>query len=599
MPSACHVETADSAQPHQSGDAGFAGLDRGHLEQLATSELEGVVEGPRLLSNGGPWVTFVARDAWDGTRTLLSIRRRERLDDRATEDVLRAARDGRDLAHSALLPPRRAGRTGDLLWVAAREYRGRLLDHWYPQGQSSSSSRVVELVGLVTDPLEAIHGAGLVHGGLTTSSFHRDVAGTIRICNLGVDLSIARAELAAGHGSEIVGLASPEVRQGREPVAASDQYSLAALAVRLLTGRYPERDGGLPEQVPPELRPILGRALDSDPEARFSNMRAFYEALLWGFDVTDERVDGTFVPEPYVPSAFRSRRSADERMAAFSTPFPDVTLEEALEDATGADAWDEERWELDTPPRRRSSGRRELLAALVLVVLSGSVALFYGDVPYTLPLRTSDTEASEEGGLQERDASLMGSESAESAESAESGSDSELSAGGEDAAGTGTPPAAAEPLGEEPTAPPAVPTSRTPDATAPTGSGGDPTPEPAAAEPAPAVPAATAPTGDAAEPVPEPVATEPAPRTSSPTSAPAWEAPPAPGTLSMQSYPWGEVYLDGQYLGTTPLLDVRVPAGVYTLRIVRAGYEAHVRELVVQPGQALRLTGIVLRGGGR
>jgi hypothetical protein len=71
-----------------------------------------------------------------------------------------------------------------------------------------------------------------------------------------------------------------------------------------------------------------------------------------------------------------------------------------------------------------------------------------------------------------------------------------------------------------------------------------------------------------------------------------------PGRLSLQSYPWAEVYLDGDYLGNSPLVDVRVSPGTHQIRVERIGYEPYLREVTVQPGQALRLTGIVLTEGG-
>jgi hypothetical protein len=71
-----------------------------------------------------------------------------------------------------------------------------------------------------------------------------------------------------------------------------------------------------------------------------------------------------------------------------------------------------------------------------------------------------------------------------------------------------------------------------------------------------------------------------------------------PGSLSLQTYPWGAVYVDGNFVGNSPLLDVRVAPGIHTIRVERQGYEPYLRELTVQPGQTLRLTGIVLTRGG-
>lgn len=68
-----------------------------------------------------------------------------------------------------------------------------------------------------------------------------------------------------------------------------------------------------------------------------------------------------------------------------------------------------------------------------------------------------------------------------------------------------------------------------------------------------------------------------------------------PGVLSLQSYPWGEVYLDGDFVGNSPILDLRVSAGPHEIRIERDGYEPYVEMVTVEPGELIRRTGIVLR----
>jgi hypothetical protein len=103
-------------------------------------------------------------------------------------------------------------------------------------------------------------------------------------------------------------------------------------------------------------------------------------------------------------------------------------------------------------------------------------------------------------------------------------------------------------------------------------------------------PAAADPRAEAAPPAP------PAPSPVLPVP-PAPEPVPAPGSLFLQVYPWGRVYIDGVYVGDTPLLGTEVGAGVHWIRVERPGYEPHVEYVVVEPAQALRLTGITLKRG--
>jgi hypothetical protein len=68
-----------------------------------------------------------------------------------------------------------------------------------------------------------------------------------------------------------------------------------------------------------------------------------------------------------------------------------------------------------------------------------------------------------------------------------------------------------------------------------------------------------------------------------------------PGVLFINSSPWGEVYVDDQLVGTTPLAGLAVQPGEHRLRVVRPGFEPYEQSVSVAPGQQLRLTNIALR----
>jgi serine/threonine-protein kinase len=67
-----------------------------------------------------------------------------------------------------------------------------------------------------------------------------------------------------------------------------------------------------------------------------------------------------------------------------------------------------------------------------------------------------------------------------------------------------------------------------------------------------------------------------------------------PGYVSISSEPWGYVYIDGDSVGSTPVVNFRLSAGSHTLRIEREGYRPVVRTFDVTAAQELRLTGIGL-----
>ena len=77
--------------------------------------------------------------------------------------------------------------------------------------------------------------------------------------------------------------------------------------------------------------------------------------------------------------------------------------------------------------------------------------------------------------------------------------------------------------------------------------------------------------------------------------------PPRPGYISVQSQPWGYIYLDGEALKDgeelqfTPIIGRSIPSGRHTIRIVREGFEPYEHVIDVAPGETTQLTGIVLR----
>lgn len=68
----------------------------------------------------------------------------------------------------------------------------------------------------------------------------------------------------------------------------------------------------------------------------------------------------------------------------------------------------------------------------------------------------------------------------------------------------------------------------------------------------------------------------------------------APAYLVVNATPWGEVFLDGERLGPTPLPARQIPAGQHTVRIEREGYASHEQVIEVLPGDTVDLTGLTL-----
>lgn len=158
--------------------------------------------------------------------------------------------------------------------------------------------RVERMLRIIAEAAEALHAAH--HAGI----IHRDVKpANILLTKLHhqakvVDFGIARAGgenglTSAGMVMGTAAYAAPEQLRGKELSGASDVYALGIVAHECLTGQPPHSGytvasmlaestpltpPQLPRAVPNEVRQVLGRALEPDPDSRWSTAAEFATA---------------------------------------------------------------------------------------------------------------------------------------------------------------------------------------------------------------------------------------------------------------------------------------------------------------------------------
>ncbi|MEQ9077522.1 MAG: PEGA domain-containing protein, partial [Sandaracinaceae bacterium] len=67
------------------------------------------------------------------------------------------------------------------------------------------------------------------------------------------------------------------------------------------------------------------------------------------------------------------------------------------------------------------------------------------------------------------------------------------------------------------------------------------------------------------------------------------ERPRGAGVLMISTTPWSEVYLGGRHLGTTPLANVRLPAGRHVLSLRHPGRPARRHPVSIRAGRTTRV----------
>ncbi len=219
------------------------------------------------------------------------------------------------------------------------------------------------------------HSRGVVHRDVKPANIMFDHDGRVMLTDFGISKALQSASVLTGTGV-ILGtphFMSPEQAKGHAVDGRADQYSLAVVGYRLLTGSLPfigesvhtimyrhiveeaPRVSALRPDVPPYLSASIERALAKDPNSRYPTMEEFAS------DIWPEQagsVEGKTPPKPFPK---RSATPPVEHRATSAAPTTPLSAG---------------RTHRATPPKRRTAFIGGILAlALVGVAVAGYFVL--------------------------------------------------------------------------------------------------------------------------------------------------------------------------------------------------------------------------------
>ena len=248
-----------------------------------------------------------------------------------------------------------------------------LSDDWAAPNSPDPSRSLAVIIELLLG-VEAIHAAGLMHGGLCPERIHR-AGDSLRIGGLGLSAGKPHQRLRQAD----ICLA-PEQILGTSADHRADLHAVGVMLWRLIAGSWPRRlatPGDLedwargvrpepPSTLPGPLAAVLRKSLAADPEERYPHAQAMREDL--------ERVAHGFAPIHARISVQRPRAAGAITVQRMRVPQPHAVPGPGAQDSAGQKPKPSRRWSLPLG----------LSVAAVIILVGGVVGLAMRPAPPAL-----------------------------------------------------------------------------------------------------------------------------------------------------------------------------------------------------------------------
>ena len=253
----------------------------------------------RRLGEGGMATVYLGHDLLLGRDVAIkSPRPQFSADPGFRARFEREARAAASLSHPNIIGVYDVGEDDGTPFIVMELVRGQSLKEIIAADAPFHPDDVAELLEQVGGALDYAHARGYVHRDIKPGNILIDEHGRARLVDFGIAKGLADGDLTeAGSSLGTVGYLSPEQAAGLMATPASDIYSVGVVAFEMLTGELPfsaETPVGVamrhvhdpaprPTQVvpglPPQVDPIILRALAKEPTRRWGSAGAFARAL--------------------------------------------------------------------------------------------------------------------------------------------------------------------------------------------------------------------------------------------------------------------------------------------------------------------------------
>ncbi len=271
------------------------------MQQIGRYEIQ------RELGRGAMGVVYAAVDPLIGRQVAIKTIRLGLLDtegthQQLTERLRREAKAAGALSHPGIITIYDQGEQGDDAYIVMEFIDGVTIEEVLVSAVPQPSSSLLSILRKAADALDYAHNKGIIHRDIKPSNIMVCRDGSVKIADFGIakltaSMSMTPASASLTQAGLVVGTPnymSPEQAHGHAIDGRSDQFSLAVVAYRILTGKLPFEGPTLtallakilweePEYEAAGLgapvRSIFERALKKDPQMRFPNCAEFVREL--------------------------------------------------------------------------------------------------------------------------------------------------------------------------------------------------------------------------------------------------------------------------------------------------------------------------------
>jgi serine/threonine protein kinase len=361
----CFACGADVTGGGTMGGSGAEGLMQ-RLQRL----VEGKYKVERMVGKGGMGAVFLAHDLTLEREVAIKVLPPDiSMDEHIVKRFQQEAKTAAKLDHTNIIPIYRVESEGGLNYFVMKYIAGTSLEDVLDQKQPLAMDYIQRVLWEAACALGHAHQRGVVHRDVKPANIMFDHDGRVMLTDFGISKALQAASGFTGTGM-IIGTPhymAPEQAKGGTVDGRADQYSLAVVGYRMITGELPytgdsvhtilykhifevvPNAGAKRSATPDFLTAAITRALAKEPEQRFGSMEEFATAVWPEQPVAVPKAGASRTQRRPPPPRTARADVPTEVTSAPTTPIPRGGLKIA-------------------PPKKKRSGIGMMVGALVVVV---------------------------------------------------------------------------------------------------------------------------------------------------------------------------------------------------------------------------------------